>query len=422
MTILRDISVMWSLIHTLVMFMFLFDSRYSKKKTIKLTLLTMLPLILLNFIMFLVCGSEGYMQRMLITLSLPSLIFFFILAKHRDGRFLFTFCVIDTLVLEIIYITNIIDHYIPGYWFMFTVRLLAYPLLEWFVIKKFKAIYHDIQNQVKKGWGIFALIGLMFYVAITLAMSYPTTITDRPEYLPVFVLLLILMPVSYIHIFTTLRHQQNVYRAKEQENILRVQVSDIKSRIEEFSVANDKFSKERHDFRHKLQTISRLVETKQYDELLVMTEKYGEALDETKVKRYCENAVLDAVFSSYLGRAENSGIRVTTSIRFPEEIPISDIELATVFANAIENAIHACEKIPAQNRWIDIKVIFKPKFMFQISNGYDGNAEFDENGIPVTKEEGHGFGTRSIVAFCEKHNSYYNFEAKEDSFVLQIDF
>ncbi|MBR2180508.1 MAG: TipAS antibiotic-recognition domain-containing protein, partial [Oscillospiraceae bacterium] len=52
----------------------------------------------------------------------------------------------------------------------------------------------------------------------------------------------------------------------------------------------------------------------------------------------------------------------------------------------------------------------------------DGNAELDENGIPVTREKGHGFGTRSIVAFCEKYNSYYNFEAKEDSFVLQIDF
>jgi len=305
---------------------------------------------------------------------------------------------------------------------MFTVRLLAYPLLEWFVIKKFKAIYHDIQNQVKKGWGIFALIGLMFYVAITLAMSYPTAITDRPQYLPVFVLLLILMPVSYIHIFTTLRHQQNIYRAKEEENILRVQVSDIKSRIEEFSVANDAFRKERHDFRHKLQTISRLVETKQYDELVTVTEKYGDALDETKVKRYCENAVLDAVFSSYLGRAENRRIRVTTSIRFPEELPASDIELATVFANAIENAIHACEKVDEQNRWIDLKVISKPKFMFQIANSYDGNAELNENGIPVTKEEGHGFGTRSIVAFCEKYNSYYNFEAKEDSFVLQIDF
>lgn len=388
----------------------------------KLTLITMLPLILLNFIMFIVCGPEGYIKRMLITLSLPSFIFFWILAKHRDGRFFFTFCIIDTIVLEIIYITNIIDHYIPGYWFMFVVRLLAYPLLEWFVIKKFKAIYHDMQSQVKKGWGIFALIGLMFYVAITLAMGYPTFITDRPEYLPVFVILLILMPVSYIHIFTTLRHQQNVYRTQEQENILRVQVADIKNRIEEFSSANDKFSKERHDFRHKLQTISRMVEAKQYDELLSLTEKYGELLDETKVKKYCENAVLDAVLSSYLGRAENRGIKVTTSIRFPEVLPVSDIELATVFANAIENAIHACEKIDAHKRWVDVKVIFKPKFMFQIANSYDGNAEFNENGIPITHIEGHGFGTRSIVAFCEKYDSYYNFEAKEDSFVLQIDF
>ena len=422
MIILRDISIMWSLIHTLVMFMFLFDSRYPKKKTMKLTLITMLPLILLNFILFIVCGPEGYIQRMLITLSLPSLIFFFILAKHRDGRFFFTFCIIGTIVLEIIYITNIIDHYIPGYWFMLAVRLLAYPLLEWFVIKKFKAIYHDMQSQVKKGWGIFALIGLMFYVAITLAMGYPTFITDRPEYLPVFVILLILMPVSYIHIFTTLRHQQNVYRTQEQENILRVQVADIKNRIEEYSAANDKFSKERHDFRHKLQTISRMVEAKQYDELLSLTEKYGELLDETKVKKYCENAVLDAVLSSYLGRAENRGIKVTTSIRFPEVLPASDIELATVFANAIENAIHACEKIDTHKRWIDVKVIFKPKFMFQIANSYDGNAELNENGIPITHIEGHGFGTRSIVAFCEKYNSYYNFEAKVDSFVLQIDF
>lgn len=34
MTILKEFSVIWSLIHTLVMFLFLFESRYSKKKTL----------------------------------------------------------------------------------------------------------------------------------------------------------------------------------------------------------------------------------------------------------------------------------------------------------------------------------------------------------------------------------------------------
>lgn len=422
MTILRDISLMWSFIHTLIMFLFLFHSRYPKKKTITLTLVGMVPLLLINFVFFILYGADTYTKLMLITLSLPSFIFFWILAKHRDGRFIFTFCMVDTIVLEIVYITNIIDYYIPGYWFMFAARIAAFPLLEWLLYKKFKSTYHDIQNEIKRGWGIFALIGLMFYAVITLFMSSPSMITERPEQLPAFVILLVLMPVSYINIFNTLRQQQNVYRSKEQENILRVQVADIKTRVEEVMEANDKFRKERHDFRHQLQTIARLVETKKYDDLVAITARYSVALDETKVKKYCENAVLDAVLSSYLGKAESKGIKVTTAIRFPETLPVNDIELATVFANAIENAIHACEKLAAEKRYIDIKIINTPKFMCQIANSFDADVDFDENDIPISHAEGHGFGTRSIVAFCNKYNSYFSFCANEDTFILRIDF
>ncbi len=39
----------------------------------------------------------------------PSLIFFFIMAKNRDTRFLFTFCVVDTIILEIVFATNLLD-------------------------------------------------------------------------------------------------------------------------------------------------------------------------------------------------------------------------------------------------------------------------------------------------------------------------
>jgi len=422
MTILRDISLMWSFIHTLVLFLLLFDSRYSKKKTVTLTAIAMTPLIVINFALIFICGIDQYMKLMLITLSLPSFIFFFFLAKHRDGRFIFTFCMVDTIVLEIVYFTNIINSYIPGYVFMFVVRLIVYPLMEFIIYKRFKGIYREIQNEVKKGWGLSAVIGVMFYIVITLSMSYPTLITERPEYLPAFTILLVLMPVSYINVFSSLRHQQKIYMIKEEENLMRIQVADIRKRIEEYSSANDKFKKERHDFRHKLQTIARMVETKKYDELIALTEKYSEALDETKVKKYSENAVLDSVLAAYIGKAESQGVTVTASIRFPAELSVRDDELATVFANAIENAINACDKVDPDKRYIDIKVINTPKFMLQITNSFDGNAEFDSDGIPVSHEEGHGFGTRSIVAFCNKYDSYYKFEAKQDKFVLQIDF
>jgi len=422
MTVLRDISLMWSFIHTLIMFLFLFDSRYPKKRTMTLTLTAMTPLILLNFLLFIFYGTDVYSKLMLVTLSLPSFIFFWILAKYRDGRFIFTFCMVDTIVLEIVYITNIIDLYIPGYIFMFVTRLIAYPLLELFIHKKFKAIYRDIQSEVNKGWTIFACIGVMFYISISLSMSHPVIITKRPEYLPAFVILLALMPISYINIFNTLRHQQKIYRSKEQENILMLQVSEIKKRVEEYSAANDNFKKERHDFRHKLQTISRMIETKKYDELLSTISKYNELLDETKVKKYCENAVLDAVLSSYLHKAENKGIKVKTAIHFPDNLPGSDAELATLLANAIENATNACEKTELSDRVIDIKIIAKPQFMIQISNNFDGNVEFDSDGIPIGRQPGHGLGTRSIVAFCNKYNAFYEFKVKDNNFIMQIMF
>ena len=230
------------------------------------------------------------------------------------------------------------------------------------------------------------------------------------------------MPVSYLNIFNALKNQQRVFENKEQENILKMQVSTIRSRVEEYSKANDKFSKERHDFRHKLQTISRMIETKKYDELIKTISQYNEALDETKVKTYCDNAVIDAVLSSYLYKAEANGIKVTAAVGLPDVLPVSDVELATALANAVENAMNAQEKVEPEKRHIEIKAISTPQFMIEVSNTFCEDIKFDDDGIPVTDKEGHGIGTRSIVAFCNKYNAFYEFKTKGDKFILHIMF
>lgn len=422
MTILKDFSILWSLIHTLILFMLLFESRFSRKKTLILTLSTMIPLIVLNFALFLIFGADKYSTLMLFTCSLPSLIFFLLIAKHRDGRFFFTFCMVDTVMIEITYITSIIEHYIPGerYIFIFVSRLVIYPILEWLTYKKLRPIYFDVQNHTKKGWYILTAIGAVFYVAISLSAGYPTLITERPEDLPVLILMFILMPVVYINIFNTLRHQQNMYEIKEQDNILRVQVANMANRIDELFAADDKFRMERHNLRHKMQTIANLVEKEQYDELHNLVLEYSEAAKETQVKRYCTNAVIDAVLSTYLHKAESENIKVSTKIILPDPLSVSEAELATVFANAVENAINACEKVDKTKRYIDIRVLTTPRFMIQVRNSFNGRIEFDKNGIPVNRSEGHGFGTRSIVAFCEKHNAFYEFKADDENFSLRI--
>ncbi|MBQ8449227.1 MAG: GHKL domain-containing protein [Clostridia bacterium] len=424
MTILKDISIFWSLAHTLLMFMILFESRYTKKKTNLLTLFTMGPLLVANGIAAIFIPSDIFGTIMLFTLSLPSLIFFIIIAKKRDGRFFFTFCMVDTIVLEVMYISQVINfHTTPdSYIVMFLIRLAAYPLLEGFMWKKLRAPYREVQRQTKKGWWLFTAIAAIFYVSITLFMNNPTPITERQEYYPVMLLVFILMPLVYMHIIMTLLHQHREYEESEQEDILKLQSANLVSRVSELAEANDKFREERHNFRHKLRTIAMLVDRKQYEELEFVLKEYTQTFKSTQVTRYCENAVIDAVLSHYIRQAESLGIKLELGFDFPEEIPVDTTELATVFANAIENAIHACEKLPAAERWIEIKVISKPKFIARIKNKYNGKVEFDGEGIPVNREEGHGFGTRSIVAFCNKIGGHYNFNANGEYFTVILNF
>lgn len=422
MTILRDLSVLWSLIHVLVMFLLLFESRYPWKKAIKLILTGAIPLLAANFVLYLFIKDLGYVI-LLVTCVLPSLFFLWSLAKYRDGRFLFTFCLSDTLWLEVMYITNILDFYLGNqYIFMFVSRLILYPVLEWFIWKKMRPVYFEVQRNITKGWYIFAAISALFYGMTVLSMSWPTMIMTRPEYLPAFVLQLVLMPLFYLQIFITLRRQQQLYETQQKENILNVQVASLRSRIDEFSSANALFREERHDFRHKMRTIAVLAEKGNLEAIGQVVLEYVENLPERVVESYTDHKILDAVLSSHLEWAKRKGIRVTAKLTFPEELPVQEADLATALANALENAIQACEKIESPKRYIEVKSITHPRFMLQVRNSFDGVIAFDEEGVPLATSKGHGFGTRSIVTFCEKNNAFYEFGAMENEFTVRLIF
>lgn len=94
MTILRDLSVLWSLIHVLILFIFLYESRYPRKKTLVLTCIFMMPLIVLNVWGLIRLGAETMGQVLLLTCTLPSFIFFFVMAKTAMQNFCLPFALL----------------------------------------------------------------------------------------------------------------------------------------------------------------------------------------------------------------------------------------------------------------------------------------------------------------------------------------
>ena len=422
MTLLRNISVIWSYIHVLILFVLLFESRYSRKKTLLLTAAFMGPLCVANVLAYILLGPERAAQIVMLTCSVPSAIFFYVIAKNRDGRFFFTFCLADTVTYELIVITMLIDYYLAGnqYVFMLLSRLLVFPAIELLVWKKLRKSYLELQQSVKRGWGAFAIVSAIFYILLIVMSVVPTVITERSDDLLALILVLIVMPLMYWNIFQVLVRQQKLYQTEEQARILRLQADMLTQQTERVEEAKNQLRISRHDLRHQLRTASGMLEKGLIGEAQQYLSDADRQLDEAKVPHWCANPILDAVFGVYFRRAEAEGIRVDANLSIPDELPIDAAELSTVFANALENAIQACKQLPQEQRYIRCKCLSYPQFMFQISNPYAGTVKLDNKGLPVSDKRGHGIGIRSIAAFCEKHGVHYEFLTNGGVFSLRI--
>ena len=99
---------------------------------------------------------------------------------------------------------------------------------------------------------------------------------------------------------------------------------------------------------------------------------------------------------------------------------MDEMELAIALSNALENAIQANLALPREQRTLYCKVIGYPRLMFRIANPFVGHVRFDEQGLPVASQEGHGLGVRSIAAFCEKNHALCTYQAQDNRFTLQV--
>ncbi|MEG1913380.1 MAG: GHKL domain-containing protein, partial [Cloacibacillus sp.] len=152
----------------------------------------------------------------------------------------------------------------------------------------------------------------------------------------------------------------------------------------------------------------------------------GGIIKETEVgniKRWCANYTLNAILSIYAERAEKLGIKVEVEASVPAELKIDEMELASIYANTIENAAEGCAAVAAgTNRWIKIFTAYEGgRLILQVRNSCAPNTvKFDEMGMPISSKVGGGTGTRSIRYVVEKHGGTWFFEEKEGVFSTSV--
>lgn len=175
----------------------------------------------------------------------------------------------------------------------------------------------------------------------------------------------------------------------------------------------------RHDMRHFLNNILNDLENNQNEHAIDYIHTLFDSLDQTVRKQYCLNNTINMIIASYENRIQEENIDFHYQLSVPKKLVISDIDLTSILSNALENALKAVLLLK-DYRFIQLTIEEKcGKLLISVENNYLNEPIFVD-GIPISKEKNHGFGSQSIVYTVDKLNGNCQFSVNNHRFILRI--
>ena len=415
--ILSDLLYMTAIGMTMA-FLFL-KSRLPRRKTILIFFGTVLLLMAVEVVLTFAFSVYLVLRLYGLIVHIPTLLVTALLSRYRGWRLLFQF-LSSFLFCAMIQQAGGLAYYCAGQqvWAPWLTFLILTPPVLWLLHSRICPAVFQVLDELQRGWSMICLSLAAYWLIVSyLFPGYVGLDTVSTFVKPMFSLLMVGFYCVLILLFSSVKREAE---ARYHTQLTELSLSTLQSRIDTIQTMEEAVRIERHDLRHRFRAIAELVTQGKIQEALDFLGAAQTQLEERKPIHWCRPPVLDAVFSSYFSQAQRKDIRVDAHIALADQLPVEEAELAIVFSNALENAIHACMRLPEEQREIRCKVISYPNLMFEFSNPYTGAVRFDERGLPVSSRQGHGIGSHSIAAFCEKHGAAYQYTAENGQFTLRV--
>lgn len=192
----------------------------------------------------------------------------------------------------------------------------------------------------------------------------------------------------------------------------------------------EELRKFRHDYKNQLWGLQVLLENGEYDRakayLTDITDRMNDLI--TNKCSYSDNVLIDAVLQKLSRRCEKDGISFDATVIAGNDLPLSDVEMCTVFSNLADNALEAVMRQDSGDteRFISFCTSRRMKWLtITVENSYDGMLKIDENGDIITQKEddaNHGIGLKSIKSVVENKCGNVRIEAENKIFRISLVF
>lgn len=304
-------------------------------------------------------------------------------------------------------------------WVMYVVRIIITVPIWYAIIRYAAKSLRVILSKSTKTIMIFGILPAVYYL-----FDYLTTVYTKLLYsgsLVVFEFLPFLLCIAYL-LFSVIyfREYEEKCAAEQQRKLIEIQTAQSMKEIEEIKRSKYEISLIRHDMRHFLSNVSAMIENKDYEKAQEYIQGIIEVTDQTVVRKYCENDLVNMILSAYKKRMADKGIRFDAVVAIPAKLKCSELEFTSILSNGLENAINAVSELDEDQRMIRLKLSMKnDRLLLSIHNAYITVPVF-KDGLPVTDATGHGLGTQSIQYMTSKLKGNCQFMAEDGLFTLRV--
>jgi two-component system sensor histidine kinase AgrC len=297
---------------------------------------------------------------------------------------------------------------------------IATAAVMFYFLQKYaaKSVWHLLERSVKSCL-LFGAMPAFYYLFDYVATVY-TDFLYRG--IPAAVQFMPFATSTFYFVFILLYYAetQKQVSLQRERDMLNTQFRQAQTEFASLRQMQQNAASYRHDMRHHFSLLQGLATKGRLEEIKEYLRTAQSDIDAITPILFCENETVNLILSPFAAKAKQWGIQLKIDANLPVSFPFSDTELCSLLSNALENAINACNKITdSDKRHIHLRIYSKnTKLCIDIRNTYQVEPVFHQ-GLPVSKEKGHGFGTKSMAHIIEKHGGVYQFSVKDGWFIFQ---
>lgn len=293
--------------------------------------------------------------------------------------------------------------------------------------KKWRQNYkNEMKYRTLTGRERFTLnsISLLLFVSSMFVSTYidKSWILEDDVYIFIIMIYTLLLPLLVISM--TLQGNKRAYYnsiAELNERYLNAEVAHFNA----YQKSQTETRRIRHDMKNHILSLEHLLDVGDIEAAKEYISSIGDSVENLDTDLHTGNSLADAICNEKNRFALQSGIKLSVEGNFPKSFHIANVDLCTILANALDNAIEATSNIDDKNKWIKFHIKVQGNMLFlSFTNPTESNS-----GIKIGKTSksdfiNHGFGLQNIKYAVQKYNGEMNIELQRtdetDLFVLDI--